>query len=213
MKKLAMLVTGATLSLAAAMPSYADVSANVGFVSDYYFRGSNLGDGGVYGGIDYEAGGFFAGIWAIDDATGGNDGLENDWYLGYGAEAGSVTWGVGYTNYQYTYTGDYEHEVYGSFGVAGFGAELVFGSDEDDGADGEGYTVLSLSYEQGAFAGTVGHFEYDDIDDADYEWVEVSFSGEIVAGIDASVTLGKKFQGDVDTDGYMILDLSKSFSL
>lgn len=213
MKKLAMLMTGAALSIAAAIPAQAATSANVGFVSDYYFRGANLGDGGVYAGVDYEAGGFFAGTWWIDDATGGNDGLENDWYLGYGGEAGQFSWGVGYTNYQYTYTKDYEHEVFGSLGIAGFSAEVVVGSDEDDGVDGEGYKVYSIGYEAGAFSATLGHFEYDDIEDQDYEWVELSYSGTIVEGIDASVTFGKQFLGDTDTDGYMILDISKSFDL
>ncbi len=232
MKKFAMLVTGATLSLAAAIPSHADVSANAGFVSDYYFRGANLGDGGVYGGVDYETGGFFAGIWAIDDGTGGNDGLENDWYLGYGGEAGSVSWGVGYTNYQYTSTKDYEHEIFASFGVGGFGFEAVFGRDEDDTnttslvddgeggfveqeirADSESYYVISASYEVGSFAATVGHYDMGDVDDSDYEWVELSFSGEVVEGIDATVSVGKQFSGGTDTDGYMVLDISKSFSL
>ena len=35
--------------------AFAGLSANVGFVSDYYFRGANLGDGGAYVGLDYEA--------------------------------------------------------------------------------------------------------------------------------------------------------------
>lgn len=218
MKKLAMLVTGATLSLAAAIPSYADVSANAGLVSDYYFRGANLGDAGVYAGIDYEAGGFYAGLWAIDDGVGSNDGLENDWYIGYGGEAGSISWGTGYTNYQYTYTKDFEHEVFASFGAGGFGIEAVYGRDEDDSDsagrdDSESYIVLSVSYEVGAFSGTVGHYDMTGVDDSDYEWVELSFSGEIVSGIDATVSVGKAFSGGTDTDGYMVLDISKSFSL
>ena len=70
MKKLALLASSATLAAAVSLPTQAEVSANAGFVSDYYFRGANLGDGGVYGGLDYEQGGFFAGTWWIDDGTG-----------------------------------------------------------------------------------------------------------------------------------------------
>ena len=44
----------------------ADFSANVGYMSEYHFRGILQKVSSVSGGIDYESGGFYAGAWAAD---------------------------------------------------------------------------------------------------------------------------------------------------
>lgn len=209
-KVLASAIATSAIALSALAPmANADVSANVGVVSDYYFRGSNLGDAGVYGGVDYEAGGFYAGTWWIDDATGGNDGIENDWYLGYGGGSDSFSWSVGYARYEYTYTGDFEHEVSVGLGFGAFSLDLVKGVDEDDGADGTDYTVVSAGLEFGAFSVTAGSFDPEFGDG--YEWGELSVGGDIIEGVSASFNVGKKFESGIDTDGYMYVDISKSF--
>lgn len=238
MKKLALLASSATLAAAVSLPTQAEVSANAGFVSDYYFRGANLGDGGVYGGLDYEQGGFFAGTWWIDDGTEGNDGLETDFYLGYGMEHGdSFAWSVAYNRYEYTYTSDFEHEIVLGLGFGPVSFELVKGVDDDEAntyvtddagtvvldADGmailvredqEDYTVFTASFEHGAFGVTVGYYEMDDVDDSEYTWLEGSFGGEIVAGVEGSINLGIKSDEEEGGDeGYMYLDISKSFDL
>ena len=204
----------------AATPAMAEssVSANVGFVSDYYFRGSNLGDAGVYGGVDYEAGGFYAGVWVIDDSSGGNDGMETDFYLGYGLELDNgLSVGLGYTRYEYTYTSDFEHEVNFTLGFGGFGFEYSTGEDDDDGASETDYDFFALSWSGEVFGATVGSFENDDTDDS-YDYIELSASGE-VSGLDMSFSIGKTTNvesGGVDADsgdGYMVLDISKSFDL
>ncbi len=217
MKKLTLLATSVALATAVSVPAQAEVSANVGFVSDYYFRGANLGDGGAYAGVDFEAGGFFAGTWWIDDSSAGNDGMENDWYLGYGMEHGAFSWSVGYTRYEYSYTNDYEHEFVVGLAVGPVSAEIVSGSDEDK-ADGSevstDYMVYSLSYEQGPFGVTAGYYEADTTPTYDYTWVEFSVSGTIAEGIDASFNIGAKASDDEGTnDGYAYLDFSKSFDL
>ena len=48
------------------VPSFASVSANVGFSSDYIWRGmtQTSGDPAISGGFDFETkSGFYAGIW------------------------------------------------------------------------------------------------------------------------------------------------------
>ena len=72
-----------------------DLSANLGLVSDYRFRGLSLSDRGpaLQGGVDLEADmGLFAGAWAstIADYEGAN--AELDIYGGYaGSLAGLVS--------------------------------------------------------------------------------------------------------------------------
>jgi len=219
MKKLAMLASGAAVAFAVALPIQAQVSATAGFVSDYYFRGFNLGDGGAYGSVDFEASGFYAGTWWIDDASGGNDGLETDFYLGYGMEGDAFSWNVGYNRYEYTYTSDFEHEIDVTLGFGPVTFDIIKGEDDDDGFDAEDYTVFIFGYSQGAFGLTIGAGELDDIDDSEWTWLEASFGGELVAGIDASINVGVR-SDELETDqvggqddGYMYLDFSKSFDL
>lgn len=95
------LLTTAFLS-AAALPavSMADMSANVGWVSDYIFRGIFQEDSSAYGGFDYEHdSGFYAGVWGADVGLG----LETDLYLGYNGSFGDDGgYTVGFTGYYYT---------------------------------------------------------------------------------------------------------------
>jgi uncharacterized protein (TIGR02001 family) len=227
MKKLLPLsVAAATIasSLALTSPAYAQgaLSANVGFLSDYYFRGVNLGDAGAYAGVDYEHSGFYAGTWWVDDGgAAGNDGMETDFYFGYGHEFESgFSAGIGYTRYDYTYSSDYEHEINLSVGFGQFSLDYAKGSDEDIGKHGAkdmdtDYDFVTLSWSGEIFGVLIGSYDADsDIEEADYNYAELSASGEIVAGIDASFIVGiKSDEGDGSgtDDGYMVVDLSKSF--
>ena len=214
----------ATVSVAA----FAETSITIGAVSDYYFRGANLGDGGAYASVDYENSGFYAGSWIIDDGTGGNDGLETDFYLGYGGEADGFSYNIGYNRYEYTYTSDFEHEIVLSGGIAGFGLDIALGVDDDSDTaaaeDEADYTVIQLSYGSGPWGVTLGSWDQDEGDDAviaenEYKWFEVSYSADF-GGVDATATIGQTFDAesggtDVTSYGsnYLILDLSKSFDL
>lgn len=229
-KQLSATIAAATLLTAGmAAPAMAEVSANAGFVSDYYFRGGNLGNAGAYGGIDYEQSGFYAGVWAIDDGASdkdgnhGNDGLEVDYYFGYGMEHGDFGWSLGMTHYDYTYTSNYEREVNVNLAYQAFGFEYSTGTavEDPDGADNEAdYTYIALSWGGEVFAATLGNKQSDeDNDDSEYSHLDLSASGE-VAGLDMGLTLGRKFNskdaaGDDADNGraYLFLDISKSFSL
>ena len=82
-------------------------SGNIGWQSDYYFRGIFQKSSSAQGGIDFEHNGFYVGTWAADVGGGSTgDGLEIDYYVGYGGEAGDFSYGIGYTGY--TYTGDFD---------------------------------------------------------------------------------------------------------
>lgn len=211
--KLKALLAGA--ALAAAIPAHAELSATGGFVSDYYFRGINLGDGGAYASLDYSNGGFYAGTWWIDDGSAGNDGLETDFYLGYGMETEGFSWNLGYNRYEYTYASSFEHEVDLTLALGGFSFDIIKGqADPGDDGDAEDYTAFIAGYSAGAVGFTLGNQEFDDVDDSGVTWAEVSFSGDIVEGLGATLILGiASDDADMQDDGYIVLDVSKSFDL
>ncbi len=224
MKSLTKAIAIASLaSVSTAAMAVEGLSTTIGLVSDYNYRGVNLGDAGATVSVDYTTGGFYAGVWAINDdggnanAVSGEDGLEYDTYLGWGGEVGGVEVGIGYTRYDYTYTSDYESEINLSAGIAGFGLAVALGND-DDGATDDDYTVIDLSYASGAFGVLLGQVDYDD---TPVEWkrFELSYSAEI-GGADATATYGRTFDAEVGgadqtsfASDYLVLSLSKSFDL
>ena len=230
-KLLSASIAAATIAgFAAPAAAVEGLSANAGMVSDYYFRGANLGDAGAYAGVDYEIAGFYVGAWAIDDGTGGNDGMETDFYLGYGMEHGDFSWSVGATTYQYTYITDSETEVNVGLAYSGFALDFAVGTATNDMHDNNtakdienDYSVVALSWSGEVFGALVGYAdtaesEKGNNDDSDYTYLEVSAGGE-VATMDMGVTLGRVV--DTSTNGddtgsgdfYIFLDISKSFDL
>jgi uncharacterized protein (TIGR02001 family) len=216
-KRLITAVAAATLGVSAlSTPAMAEVSATAGFVSDYYFRGSNLGDGGANGSFDWaNDSGFSAGVWAIDDRNGSNDGLEYDIYGGYAAETdSSFSWSVGLARYEYTYASNFEQEVNLGLGMGDFGLAVDIGQADSgiSGDDATDYNHYAVSWAANDVYGlTLGNMDPDtDTDDDDYNYVEVSASGE-VSELDVSMTLGTVSLEGVETSGYLVLSVSKTF--
>jgi uncharacterized protein (TIGR02001 family) len=185
------------------------LSANVGYVSEYHFRGIQQTDSGsASAGLDYENGGFYLGTWAADVA----DGLEVDFYAGYGLEFDSgLAIGAGVTTYQYT--GDFDsayNELNLSAGFGMFSLEYTIGTQDDDAGLGiteTDYTFTGISIEHNGFTGTFGAFG----DEVDGEYFEVAYGSEI-GGFDVGV--GVIVSGsDLDDDEAMYFSLSKSFDL
>ena len=143
-----------------AMPSFAAVSANVAFTTDYVWRGMTQSDGpAIQGGFDFEAeGGFYAGIWGSNVNFNDGAGSELDYYFGYGFEMGGIGVDLGYVAFDYpkNETGlDFEEIVLGlSMGDLG----LTFAMGQDGAPD---YT--EVSYGIGDFG--VSYGQYDDYGD------------------------------------------------
>ena len=230
-KLLSASIAAATIAgFAAPAAAVEGLSANAGLVSDYYFRGVNLGDAGAYAGVDYEIAGFYVGAWAIDDGAGGSDGIETDYYLGYGMEHGEFSWSVGATTYQYTYISDSETEMNVGLAYSGFGLDIAVGTATDDMHDNNtakdvenDYAVVAVSWSGDVFGAVVGfadtaESEKNANDDSDYMYAEVSAGGE-VATMDMGVTLGRVLESSANGDDtgsgdyYIFLDISKSFDL
>jgi len=130
MKKL-YLFMGLTIMLS--MPSFAAVSANVAFSSDYVWRGMTQSDGpAIQGGFDFEdESGFYAGIWGSNVNFNDGAGSELDYYAGYGLSIGEVGVDIGYIAFDYpeNQTGlDFE-EIYLGLTFGDFGLSLASGQD------------------------------------------------------------------------------------
>jgi len=95
------LIPALVLSAAAAVPATSmagTATANIGWSSEYIFRGILQNSSSAYAGVDYTTdSGFYIGNWDADVGQG----LENDLYFGYSA-GDKVKWKVGYTGYFYS---------------------------------------------------------------------------------------------------------------
>ena len=99
MTKLRIVCAAAALAATASGGALAETTANIGFMSDYIFRGYYQSESTPFAGIDVEAeNGLYMGAWGANV----KDGLEYDLYLGYSGGGENFTWYAGVTGYYYT---------------------------------------------------------------------------------------------------------------
>ena len=184
----------------------AEWSANVGMVSDYHFRGiQQTQSASASAGVDYEKGGFYAGSWAAEV----EDGLEVDFYAGYGIELDNgLALGLGATTYQYT--GDFDsayNELNFSAGMGMFSLEYSVGTwDGPVGAEvEEDYDFIGLSFENNGFSATVGSWGKD----FSGEYIELGY-GTSVGEFDVGVGLVMS-GSDLDDKESLYFSIGKSF--
>ena len=144
------------------------VTANVGWVSNYVFRGitQTVGKPAVQGGFDYaHASGFYAGVWGSNvswitgSGAAGDVSLETDTYLGIrNSFATDYSYDVGFIRYNYfgTYTPPAGYakadtnEAYGSIGWKWISAKLSYATGGAfltvPGAAGTTYMEVNVSY-------------------------------------------------------------------
>lgn len=192
--------------LLAATTANADVSVNLGYASEYHYRGILQKNSSASGGIDFEQGGFFAGTWAADVG----DGLEVDGYFGYGGEVGDISYGIGYTGY--FYTGDFD-DTYQEVNLgAGFGIvslDVAIGEYENFTGPTLDYTYYALSVEKEGFSATLGSFG----EDFDGDFLQLGYDATI-SDIDFGVAL--IFANDDlvgDDEESIVFTVGKSFDL
>ena len=135
------------------LPTFAAVSANVSFTSDYIWRGMTQTDApAIQGGFDFEAeSGFYAGIWGSNVNFNNGAGSELDLYLGYGFEVGSVGVDVGYISYEYidsTPDATFD-ETYLGLSFGDFGVSFAFGD----------YDYTEVSYALGDVSFSYGDYD------------------------------------------------------
>lgn len=189
-----------------------DLSANIGFNSEYLYRGIPQEKSSLFGGLDLEAGGFYLGTWGADVG----DGLEIDYYGGYGFKVGDFNFGVGGTIY--TYTGDFDDtykEVNLSAGWNFLTFDAAIGSYDNFDGPTLDYQFYSLTAEYRGFYGKVGLFE----DDFDGTYFEAGYGGTLTVQdtdlLDYAFTVihsdSTLLGGSSDTN--FVMTLSKGFDL
>jgi uncharacterized protein (TIGR02001 family) len=202
-------ILGALLVLSGT--AYADFSANIGWQSDYYFRGVFQKSSSAQGGLDFEKSGFYVGVWGADVGGGfTGDGLEIDYYLGYGGEAGDFAYGIGYT--AYTYTGDFDdtyQEINLSGGFSFVTLDIALGEYDNFGGPKLDYQFYSLTAEYNGFWGQYGTFE----DDFSGDYFQVGYDTS-VADFDIGLSLLYSDETLVGTsEEALIFSLGKTFDI
>ena len=135
------------------LPTFAAVSANVSFTSDYIWRGMTQSDApAIQDGFDFAAdNGFYAGIWGSNVNFNNGAGSELDYYFGYATEVGSVGVDVGYISYEYidsTPDATFD-ETYLGLSFGDFGVSFAFGD----------YDYTEVSYALGDVSFSYGDYD------------------------------------------------------
>lgn len=202
------LATSAFVSTQAAATDIEGLSANVGVVSQYIFRGVVQTDtASASAGVDYETDGFYIGAWTADV----QDGLEIDVYGGYANELDSgLGYSLGFTTYQYT--GDFDtsyNEVNLGLSYGMFSLSYNVGEWEVEGGADQDYDFLSATVEHNGFYATYGTWG----DDFDGDYVEAGYGTE-VSGFDVGIAVvvnSKEISGIGTSDENLVLSIGKSF--
>ena len=185
-------------------------SANLGFMSDYMYRGIHQSSSSAMGGFDIEYGSFYLGTWFADLqedgwVDGSHRGFEYDVYAGFGFDVtDSISASLGYTIYRYTDKGasafddDYDEVNVGlGFAIsddASLAIDYAVGENTATDQSETDYDVLTISVDyMGMYAlfGTWGVQEDDaSKGEVDADWMEFGYSRTV---------------GDFDLSGAFVL--------
>jgi uncharacterized protein (TIGR02001 family) len=190
MKSLSKLFAVAALASGTLMTSSvasAEMSYNIGFASEYYFRGILQKSSSASVGADYTNGGFYVGTWAADVG----DGLEVDGYFGYGIETDSgLSASIGFTGYYYT--GEFD-DTYEEINLGlGFGlVSLEYNLGQYDNFDGPtldyDFTAVTLTLENGLY-GKIAAFGLIEDEAGEGEYLELGY-GTTISDIDLGIAI------------------------
>ncbi len=189
--------------------SMGQMSANVGWVSDYVFRGVYQEDTSAFGGFDYEDdSGFYIGTWGADVG----EGLETDLYFGYGGGSGDFGWSIGYTGYYYTDDWDDTYtEINLGFSYGIFALDFASGEWDGFGSPADyTFTSITLSPSVGPYF-TFGSFG----EDFDGDYFEMGY-GVDVGGVDVSIALIQSDDLGPSSDGgewQLVLGLTRGIDI
>lgn len=129
--------------------SMAETTANIGWVSEYIFRGIFQESSSASAGVDFTTdSGFYLGTWGADVGQG----LETDLYFGF-AGGDKFTYKVGYTGYYYTDNfDDTYNEVNLGVGYGIFALDVAIGQWDGFGNSQDyDFTSITISPEKGPY--------------------------------------------------------------
>ena len=222
MNKMKTLIAGSVLaaSTVASGVAMAEASANVGFTSNYMWRGLTQTDGGsaISGGLDYaHEAGLYAGIWTSNTAFGSP---EVDLYAGFAGEVGDFGYDISVIEYQYPYSDGDADWTETNLGLSYGPFSFSYATSSDIGGTDEGGDYMELGYETEIGKGlglalALGDYDFDDdgvgVGYEDYSVYTITLSKD-----DFSFMYSKT---DLDTDlfvdgqGVFVVSYSKSFDL
>ncbi len=187
----------ALLAPPAASAQEVEVTANAGFVSQYFFRGILQKTSSASAGLDLTAGVVSLGTWAADVG----DGSEVDLYGSVGGDlGGGFNVSVGGT--AYLYTGEFDDTYLEANLGAGYGplsVEFSIGQYENFAGPTQDYWFAGVTAEHEGFYGTVASFG-NDFDGA-YGEVGYGFSAADLDWSIAGILNDSDLSGLVDGDG------------
>lgn len=207
----------------------AGVTANIGAVSTYVYRGLKQTGAAAQGGLDWASdSGFYVGTWAsnVDEGDQGQNGLEIDAYAGWAGTVGKVDLGAGYTGYFYTNAFD---KMYNELNLSvGFGGVTlafnpgIYDAPNSKGDDTTEYYNVNLSGDVGPISAELGYNDWDlstgsTKDGAVNTYLNLTYSRELFKGVDGSITYtGSYATDDKDDDilqSYLIFGISTTFDV
>ena len=209
----------ATIALALLAPlgahaQEAEVTANAGWVSQYYYRGILQKTSSASAGLDVAFGALSLGTWLADVG----DGTEVDLFGSVGGEVEGLSLSAGGT--AYLYTGQFDDTYLEANFGAGYGPlslEFSIGQYEKVDADSLDYWFVGVTAEHEGFYGTYGTFGSDfegAYGEAGYGFsaAELDFT---ISGILNDSDLSGLVDGDDEpTPGLtLVFGISKTFSL
>ena len=188
----------------------AELSANIGVVSNYYFRGFSETDGGaaVQGGLDWESPtGFYVGTWASNVDFGDGTSYELDLYLGFANELDNgLGYDFGYLYYAYPDAPDSADfgEIYGEFSYSLFsiGAAYVVNDSSDSALEtGDMYFYAGIDVplaDEFSLGFLVGRTAFDDSDAENYTHYTLSLGKD--AGAMGAFSFNLEYEDTFDKD-------------
>ena len=211
MKRVTRILT--TLAIASvAATAQAEVTGNVGWMSDYIFRGIPLSNSSAMLGLDWaqDEGGFYTGVWAANV----DPGAELDLYGGYTGQVGEIGYGIGVTVYTFTDAFDENATEFNLSGSWKFLAlEANFG--KYDSNPQQDFSYFAATVEQNGFYGMLGTWG----NDFDGDYIRAGYRAEYL-GLDfdayynySNGDLIEFFGAGTGSDTSIVLTVSKTFSL
>ena len=211
---LALTTALALLAPIGAAAQEAEVSANAGFVSQYFYRGILQKTSSASAGLDVGFGALSLGTWLADVG----DGAEIDLYGSVGVDVGEGSLSVGGT--AYLYTGEFDDTYFEANLGAGYGplsVEFSIGQYENSGAGTQDYWFLGVTAEHEGFYGTVAGFGADFT--GNYGEVGYGFSAAELDWTISGILNDSDLSGLADGDGSptsgltLVFGVSKTFGL
>ncbi|KAB7623946.1 TorF family putative porin [Alkalilimnicola sp. S0819] len=226
----------ALLAGTVALPAQAELSGNIGVVSEYVFRGITNApendDAAVQGGLDWaHDSGFYLGYWGsslgYSDESGG--GFESDFYGGHAGSLGMFSYDVGLIYYHYTNIDDADVPEFAAslgLGPVSLGVNVLL-DDVVWGNEGDAYWTLGFAYDlpkDFSFAATAGFYTYEDsgefiassAESSGFRHLDLSLSrpiGDTGAEMRLTYIVGGEDRDGVEQDDAVVLGLSYNFDI